>query len=308
MVTLTQLGAFVLVARLGSVKDAARALGVSEPAVSQALSALRQQFGDQLINREQGRMTLTEGGTRLLPIASQMVALGAEAEAAVRAAQGAPGMLRVATTSTIAEFVATPLLDAFGRRFPRAVEGSAGVAAAREMPALLHGRLTDLALGPYLGDDPELTSEPVFRGNLVAVATCARSRPTWLVDPSGADPESETSRLLRQLRVPEKRIRVYASQTAAWAAAADGAGIAIALAHLVAHQIQRGELSIITTPATPMETRWHATTLKADRRLPLAGAFLRFMATAEAMHLMRTPGMGVPPSRFRPPVYVTIWS
>jgi DNA-binding transcriptional LysR family regulator len=39
-VTLTQLGAFVMVARLGSVKDAAKMLNVSEPAVSQALTDL----------------------------------------------------------------------------------------------------------------------------------------------------------------------------------------------------------------------------------------------------------------------------
>lgn len=306
--TLTQLGAFVLVARLGSVKDAARALGVSEPAVSQALASLRQQLGDQLVVREQGRMTLTQGGTRLLPIASQMVALGAEAEASVRAAQGAPGMLRVAATSTIAEFVTAPLLDAFGRRFAKPIEGGSGVAASREMPVLLRNRLTDLALGPYLGDDPELVSEPVFRGKLVAVGHASGSKPTWLVDPSAADPESDTSQLLRRLRVPENRIRVFASQTAAWAAAADGAGIAIALAHLVAHQVQRGELAVVGTPATPMETRWHATTLKGENRPVLAGAFRRFLSTPEAMHLMRTPGTGVPPSRFRPPVYVTIWS
>jgi len=46
-VTLTQLNAFVLVARLGSVTSAANALGVSESAVSQALTALRQHLGDQ---------------------------------------------------------------------------------------------------------------------------------------------------------------------------------------------------------------------------------------------------------------------
>ena len=96
--TLTQLNAFVLVARLGSVTAAANALGVSEPAVSQALSALRQHLGDQLITRGPAGMTLTPGGSRLLATASQIVVLGAEAHAAVRAAQGAPEQLRVVAT------------------------------------------------------------------------------------------------------------------------------------------------------------------------------------------------------------------
>ena len=99
---MTQLSAFVLVARLGSVKAAAKALNVSEPAVSQALSALRQHLDDQLIIRDAAAMTLTSGGARLLPIASQMVALGAEAQAAVRAAQGRPMQLRLVTSSVSA--------------------------------------------------------------------------------------------------------------------------------------------------------------------------------------------------------------
>ena len=111
--TLTQLNAFVLVARLGSVKAAASALGVSEPAVSQALSALRMHLGDQLISRGPAGMTLTAGGSRLLATASQIVVLGAEAHAAVRAAQGAPEQLRVVATSTFAEFVVSPLMEAF---------------------------------------------------------------------------------------------------------------------------------------------------------------------------------------------------
>ena len=105
VMTLTQLNAFVLVARLGSVTAAANALGVSEPAVSQALTALRQHLGDQLVSRGPTGMTLTAGGSRLLATASQIVVLGAEAHAQVRAAQGAPEQLRVVASSTVAEFV-----------------------------------------------------------------------------------------------------------------------------------------------------------------------------------------------------------
>src|SRR3984893_2599904 len=128
--TLTQLNAFVLVARLGSVTAAANALGVSESAVSQALSALRLHLGDQLVTRGPVGMTLTAGGSRLLATASQIVVLGAEAHAAVRAAQGAPEQLRVVSTSTIAEFVISPLTEAFSKRFPGAVEVLGGVAGA----------------------------------------------------------------------------------------------------------------------------------------------------------------------------------
>src|ERR1700759_650936 len=104
--TLTQLNAFVLVARLGSVRAAAGALGVSESAVSQALTALRQDLGDQLITRTQGGLTLTPRGCRLIGSDCQIVVLGAGAHAAVRAAQGATDQLRIVASSMFAEFVA----------------------------------------------------------------------------------------------------------------------------------------------------------------------------------------------------------
>jgi hypothetical protein len=37
-------------------------------------------------------------------------------------------------------------------------------------------------------------------------------------------------------------------------------------------------------------------------------SLLHFLSTPQAMRIMRSPGSGVPPARFRPPVYVTIWS
>src|SRR5439155_9162155 len=201
--TLTQLEAFVLVARLGSVKAAANVLGVSEPAVSGALAALRQHLGDQLVIRSPSGMELTPGGQRLVTIASQMVNLAIEAEAAIRDAQGAPELLRVVAASTVAEFVAPGLLDFFTGRTP-SVEASVGLTSDAEMSALLFERLADVGLGPRL---PGLTSEPMMRYRLVVVAhpghrlvgtqpvpASALTGQEWLVGPAGADPSTETGR------------------------------------------------------------------------------------------------------------------
>lgn len=314
--TLTQLNAFVLVARLGSVTAAANALGVSEPAVSQALTALRQHLGDQLISRGPAGMTLTAGGSRLLNTASQIVMLGAEAQAAVRAAQGAPEQLRVVATSTFAEFVAGPLMEAFTKRFAGSMEVSAGVAVSGEMPVLVANRLADVAIGSGAAADPALpvVSEPIFKYRLVVV-TASNARPRgsarqwrWLVDPSGADTASVTGKLLARLGVPESNIGVFPSQTAAWDAAADGAGVAPAVEHLVAQQLRRGELALVDLPGVPAEASWYVSTLQRELRSNSTSALRRFLGTPEAMRLMRSPAAGIPPSRFRPPVYVTIWS
>jgi LysR family transcriptional regulator, low CO2-responsive transcriptional regulator len=315
--TLTQLNAFVLVARLGSVRGAAAALGVSESAVSQAITALREDLGDRLIARSQAGMTLTPGGTRLLGTASQIVVLGAEAHAAVRDAQGRPEQLRVVATSAFAEFVAGPLLDAFRRRFASAVEVTAGVAASEELGVLIGNRLADVAIGPGVpaGQGLPVVSEPVFKYQLVVVGPGAAARPRgparqwrWLAGPSGTDTGSETAGVLRRLGVADDSIGVFQSQTAAWAAAADGAGVALAIEHLVAQQLRRGALSVIDLPGFPVEECWYATLLDRERRSTAASGLRRFLGTPEAMQLMRSPAAGVSPSRFKPPVYVTIWS
>jgi len=266
--------------------------------------------------REGNGMALTEGGSRLFGIASQMVALGSDAAAAVRGAQGAPAQLRLLVGSTIGEFIAIPLLETFGRRFQGTFEASSGVATVAETRALLPNRLADVALGPDLRSDAGigLVSEPVFKYRMVLLAapgfraTGSPSRWPWLVDSSGTDPESDTGRLLHGFRVSEPFIRVFPNQTAAWAAAADGLGVAPAVASLAARQLRRGELRTIDTDRTPAVGYWYVTTLGPDRRSAAARCLRNFLATPDAMQLMCSPSTGVPPSRFRPPVYVTIWS
>jgi len=84
--------------------------------------------------------------------------------------------------------------------------------------------------------------------------------------------------------------------------------VAPALIHLAAHPLRRHELRVLDLPGTPVEVTWHVTTPPLDRRSAAATSLRHFLGTPEAMAVLRSPGRGVPPSRFRPPVYVTIWS
>jgi DNA-binding transcriptional LysR family regulator len=320
--TLTQLGAFVLVARLGSVKAAARSLGVSEPAVSSALAALRQQFGDNLVERTATGMELTPGGRRLVPIASQMVGLAVEAEAAIRQARRAPETLRVVATSEVAESVAPALIAAFTAK-SKAVDVSIGLCSTGDMAAVLQERLADVAIGPALSSDgfPRLECSPLFRFRLIFVAgpdhhlTDASSidprslaHETWLVGPDASDERSPVRGLLDRLQVPEERTRMFPSRAAALTAAEQHQGIAPAVAHVVLDDPERKGLVALAVRGTPIELLWHITSLAPDRRSAAAAAFHRFVGTPAATHAMHAPLRGVPPSQFRPPVYVTIWN
>jgi DNA-binding transcriptional LysR family regulator len=322
-VTLTQLECFVLVARLGSVTAAARALGVSEPAVSSALGALRQHLGDPLVIRGPTGMEMTAAGRRLVPIASQMIHLGAEAQATVRQARGAAPELRVLASSTIAEYVAPSLVETFARK-SSATDTTVGVATAVEMQAFLQDRLADVALGPKLAGDGsvQLNTQPVMRCAL-QLLTSPRSRLAgmsklsperladvdWLVDPAGTDPSSPVCQLIGRLGVPDRRVRVLPSQTAALAAAADDdAGIAPAVAHLALGEIRRNSVVPVDVAGFPLAMFWHVSTLAIDRASSIAWSFRRFLTTPVATQIMLEPSRGVPASRFKPPVYVTLWN
>jgi DNA-binding transcriptional LysR family regulator len=318
--TLTQLKVFVLVTRLGTVKGAASALGVSEPAVSQALAALRQHLGDPLIVKSSTGMELTPAGQRVVAIASQMVNLAVEAETAVRVSNGAPELLRVVATSTVADAIAPALLQAFAARVGR-VEVTLGTASTREMAALLHERLADVALGPKLDAEPTgLAVEPLLRWRLVLAAAPSHhlaGRPlrlrdlaaeTWLVDPTAADPESIVGRLLHDLGVPEARVRVFPNLASALAEATTGAGVAPAVDHLLAELVEQRALARLSVAGTPIEEMWWVSALPPERRSPMAARLRRFLATPDAMQAMHRTAAGVPATRFKPPVYVTIWS
>jgi DNA-binding transcriptional LysR family regulator len=101
---------------------------------------------------------------------------------------------------------------------------------------------------------------------------------------------------------------VFPSLDAAWAAAAAGEGVAPAIAHLVADDVGSGRLVVLPVEGTPLDLLWYANMLPIDRRSRAATRLRRFIDTPDGMQAMHRADASVPVSRFRPPVYVTLWS
>jgi LysR family transcriptional regulator, low CO2-responsive transcriptional regulator len=315
-VTFTQLRCFSTVARLGSVKAAARELGVSEPAVSESVAGLRRELDDPLLVRARGGLELTAGGRRLAAIAAEILALSDRARSEVHVARGDRTLLRVAATSDVAEHASDRLLDAFTRRMP-GLDVAESVEPAGELVRLLSQRLADVTLGPRSPAEAELGIEsvpflryrlivvggpehPLERGHDLPPPLLAGER--WLSGPSGA-----TAAFLERHRLDPEVVRAFPSDAAALAEVSAGRGVTLAVAHTVLDQLRRGSLVRLPVRGTPVEGLWHASALRADRRTAAAWALCRFVTTPEATQALLARAGGVPAGRYRPAVRVTLW-
>ena len=80
----------VVVAETGSFVGAARALGLSPPAVTRGVAALEARLGVMLFHRSTRAVSLTDEGTRFLAQVRPLIAGIGEAEQALRGARPEP--------------------------------------------------------------------------------------------------------------------------------------------------------------------------------------------------------------------------
>lgn len=102
---------FLAVCRAGTFTAAARVLGVEQSTVSRRVAALEAGLGQRVFERAGSALTLTALGEALIPHAEQLeaqiVAMRTLADGQVR---GVEGLVRVATTAALAEWLVTPCL------------------------------------------------------------------------------------------------------------------------------------------------------------------------------------------------------
>lgn len=315
--TPTQLRAFAAVVRLGSVKQAAVDLGVSEAAVSLNIGQLRKELGDKLFLRTASGLAFTPGGLRLASRASELLDLQHRTILEVRQAGGGRRLLRVAASPMFAEHAAPGLIELFaGRAADLDVELSSHDPG--QLVALLHTRTVDAAIGPSrVGVDPSIAAthflnyqvvtvvardHPVARLLQPAVATLREQ--TWLLGPSAAFGTGVVHDLLRRLNIPEDHQRIFQSHAAAIEEAKHGKGLALALSSAVTQDLVHGDLQRIPVQA---QGGWTIYTLAPRQAPEVAAELTRFVSTPRAIQAMLR-GSGVTVGHFRPSIHVTLWT
>ncbi len=166
-----QLRSAVAIAKRLSFTQAAEALAVAQPALSQQIAALERELGVRLFERTNRRVSLTDAGRAFIARAERVLAeLGAAAEEMSAYAGGLRGRVVVGTYQSFAEYMLPKLLGRFHSEHP-GIE----IALREGMADDLLGGLLDGTIDVFIGHvqetrfagDRALIEEPLYEDELV---------------------------------------------------------------------------------------------------------------------------------------------
>jgi LysR family hydrogen peroxide-inducible transcriptional activator len=246
------LRAFVAVAEHLHFRDAAAAVGTSQPALSGAVAALEETLGVQLLERTTRRVLLTAAGERLAARARKVLdALGHLMEEAEAARAPFTGVLRLGVIPTVAPYLLPTVLRLVRDRYPDLDLQVHEEQTASLLEGLSGGRLDLLLLAVPLGE-PGMVELPLFDEDFVLVTP----KDHWLA--GRMDIPRETLRHLDLLLLEEGHcLRDQALDVCREAGRTTGAAATTSAAGLsTLVQLVAGGLGVTLLPRTavPVET------------------------------------------------------
>jgi len=166
---LRQLEYFLAVAESGRFTQAAEAVHVSQPALSQQIKKLEAELGTPLFDRLGRGTELTEAGELLLPRARRILSEVERAEGAIGELRGLEnGSVTVGTVQTTGEYLIPGVVSRFHEAHPK-VDLSVKERSAPEIAEGLAEGTLDLGVGFLSSVRDEISADLLFEEALVAV-------------------------------------------------------------------------------------------------------------------------------------------
>jgi DNA-binding transcriptional LysR family regulator len=165
---LSQLQAFIEVARARSVSRAADSLFLTQPALTARIQGLERDLGAQLFVRTPRGMKLTEAGDAFLPYAARAIETLADGRRMVNAFErGGAGKLALGAAPAVSTYVLPAVLARFSVGHPR-VAVSVRTGHSEELLDLVVRERVDLGLVRALRH-PDIASTPLYEDRLLLV-------------------------------------------------------------------------------------------------------------------------------------------
>ena len=295
---LSALQAFYQVARLGSFSRAAEALHRSQPAVSRQIQGLEAALGFPLLAERRPRVTLNDAGRALYAYAERILRLCGEAIQSMDELRSLDhGQVRLAASTTPGGYILPAVLARFAHRYP-GVEVHLSVVRSSEVARLVALGEADIGVLSEGMAGPEFFVQPFVEDELVLVA--ASGHPLTGHKASGDQLASETLLLREEGSGSRGAVEAYLERTELRVgrrltlgcsegikrAAASGMGLAFLSQAVVAGELSRGELALVT--GYSIHRLLHLAVPRQARMSPAATAlraFLQQAATSVAAHV-----------------------
>jgi DNA-binding transcriptional LysR family regulator len=164
---LNQLRVFYVAAREGNQTRAAKALHVSQPAVTKALQRLQDDEGLQLFVREGTRLRVTEAGERLYAIAEEIFEREEAADALLSdLREQEQTALRIDSSLTFGDYYLPRLVHEYRKKMPD-VHTSVSVTSTSDLIPRSLRLQNDIGFCSYEVPNPHLEFRPVVRERLL---------------------------------------------------------------------------------------------------------------------------------------------
>ncbi len=262
-----QIKTFIAVVDHGSFSEAARALGVSQPAVTMQVQSLESSLGATLLDRRYRRIDLTEAGSTFLPHARRILQQLEEAREEIEALSDVvTGRLSIAASTTPGVYVIPRLLGAFVEQNPEVgltvtVHDTAEVIEAVETGHADLGVTGATVRGARVRFEEAGTDElvlicspqsPLASRTGVALADLADER--WVLRESGSGTRLVAERLLADHGLDPYELRVtveLGTGEAVVSAVEGGLGISILSRYVAAKALELGTVRQVDAVGLP---------------------------------------------------------
>jgi DNA-binding transcriptional LysR family regulator len=275
-----QLVVFARVVEAGSVTGAARALNITQPAVSSRLRNLQTLLGEQLYVPSRRGIELTEAGAALLPYARAVAHAMERASHAFAGAVGQPTRVSIAVSEAAVPLV-VPLLVrvAFD---DGGIELDLVPCDGRTAVAQVVAGEVELAVAVAQPDRPDhdLIHRPILTDEIVLVhrdPTLGASAPLAVLEPAtllwqarGSGVRLTAERALESAGVWPARVLEVGSTLGVLSAVAAGVGVGLLARRYVAVHEQAGAVRVTSLETSDLYARFELTAAPPDSLSPAA--------------------------------------